>query len=243
MRQSVFLAFSCAALMGCSPPSSIGQESSNVPAKESEAFARQLAKAQSLLRQKRYQQAQEQLQQLTHDFPEQLRPRFLLGYALQAQKKYDEAMKSYQLAAKSPRFNSFAEYNMACICALQKKGDEAFDHLETAIQAGFSNFEQLAKDPDLASLREDQRFAKLIPPRLPDAELFIEPTRILHSMVGENAGDQFGWTARRAGDWDDDGVMDFVTTAPTHAGAGKVYVYSSKVGSETWTVMEVWIFC
>ena len=66
---------------------------------------------------------------------------------------------------------------------------------------------------------------------LPDDKLFIEPTRIIHKWEGESANDQFGWTGRRVGDWDNDGIIDFVTTAPTYnQGAGKVYVYSSKTG-------------
>ena len=66
---------------------------------------------------------------------------------------------------------------------------------------------------------------------LPDDQLFAESTRIIHKWDGESAGDQFGWTARKVGDWDGDGVIDFVTTAPTHnRGSGKVYVYSSATG-------------
>lgn len=59
---------------------------------------------------------------------------------------------------------------------------------------------------------------------------FQEPTKVLGVWKGENAGDQFGWTARRAGDVDKDGVIDFIATAPTFGnGKGKVYVYSSKM--------------
>lgn len=64
-----------------------------------------------------------------------------------------------------------------------------------------------------------------------DHKLFVEPSRVIHEWVGENAGDQFGWTARKVGDLDGDQVIDFVATAPTHGGgAGKIYVYSSKTG-------------
>ena len=66
---------------------------------------------------------------------------------------------------------------------------------------------------------------------LPDEDLFVEKTRIIQQWVGEAAGDQFGWTARKAGDIDGDKKIDFITTAPTHANSsGKIYVYSSVSG-------------
>ena len=69
------------------------------------------------------------------------------------------------------------------------------------------------------------------PPWLADDELFVEPTRIIHKWSGEAAGDQFGWTGRRVGDIDQDGVIDFITTAPTHKrSAGQIYIYSSASG-------------
>ena len=60
---------------------------------------------------------------------------------------------------------------------------------------------------------------------------------MIHKWSGEAAGDQFGWTARRVGDIDNDGVTDFIATAPTHKnGAGKIYVYSSKTGRLLYSV-------
>ena len=62
-------------------------------------------------------------------------------------------------------------------------------------------------------------------------EFFVEPSRVIHSWSGENAGDQFGWTARRTGDLDGDDIIDLVATAPTYDRAsGKIYVYSGKSG-------------
>ena len=62
-------------------------------------------------------------------------------------------------------------------------------------------------------------------------EYFVESSRVIHVWTGENAGDQFGWTARRTGDLDNDKITDLVITAPTHKrGSGKIYVYSGKSG-------------
>jgi hypothetical protein len=49
-------------------------------------------------------------------------------------------------------------YNRACCLALAGRKDEAFAALEYAIKAGFRSLDQIAKDPDLASLRGDPRW-------------------------------------------------------------------------------------
>lgn len=158
-------------------------------------------------------------------------PNYLLGYTLHAQKKYNEALAAYEKSKKSPNIRSNTLYNMACIYSMQGKTDKAFATLDLAVKAGFKNFSHLQGDAELASLKKDPRFKKYKVQWLSDDQLFIEKTRIIHKWVGEAAGDQFGWTARRVGDIDKDGVMDFITTAPTFKqGAGKVYIYSSKTG-------------
>lgn len=192
----------------------------------------QLKTAQSLLGQQKFAQAETILKAIADQNPEQYRALYLLGYARHAQKKYDEAIGAYEAAKKSgiPQMVSGADYNLACICSLRSDADGAFKHLNAAIANGFNNFGQMQGDADFTNIRNDPRFKKLIPQALSDSELFVEPTRIIHKFIGEAAGDQFGWTGRRVGDWDKDGVTDFVATAPTHKGCGKVYVYSSKSG-------------
>ena len=188
----------------------------------------QLAKAQAMLGRRQFAEAEKILSRLTAANSKNSRVHFLLGYCLQSQKKFDTAKQAYgRVTGPAKRL---AEYNTACICAVQGKKEEAIVHLQRSVKAGFKNFAQMAVDPDLAALRSDSRFRALMPARLPDNELFVEPTRILHQFVGESAGGQFGWTARKVGDWDRDGVIDFVATAPTYRDAGRVYVYSSKTG-------------
>lgn len=68
----------------------------------------------------------------------------------------------------------------------------------------------------------------------------VEGCVALHTLVGEAAGDQFGWEARVLGDLNGDGVADFVATSPTNdAGgndAGRIYVYSGLTGQELFRV-------
>jgi hypothetical protein len=67
-------------------------------------------------------------------------------------------------------------------------------------------------------------------------DFFIENSLVIHSWDGENAGDQFGWTARKTGDLDNDGINDFVATAPSFKNSsGKIYAYSSRSGKLLFT--------
>lgn len=52
-------------------------------------------------------------------------------------------------------------YNLACSLALLKLPDEAFAALEKAVALGYKDLTWLLKDPDLANLREDDRFRRL----------------------------------------------------------------------------------
>ncbi len=58
--------------------------------------------------------------------------------------------------------DAVAHYNLACSCALTGKLDEAFGSLRVAINSGYKDFRHLDTDPDLASLRQDDRYRSLI---------------------------------------------------------------------------------
>lgn len=196
-----------------------------------------LSKGQSLLGQSKFKEAEQVFREANQKFSSSPGPRYLLGYTLHSQKKYDEAVTLYKQVQSPVRLKSLSLYNIACIYSVKNQKEKAFEFLDQAIGAGFQNFGQLEADPEFANIKDDARFQKLLPKKLPDNELFVEPTRIIHKWVGETAGDQFGWTARKAGDLDRDGVLDLVTTAPTfNNGAGKIYVYSGKTGKEIFAV-------
>jgi hypothetical protein len=60
---------------------------------------------------------------------------------------------------------------------------------------------------------------------------FVEPeVEVLHTFVGENIGDYYGWVAENLGDLNGDGKNDFIIAAvynsDTAFHAGKAYVYS-----------------
>ncbi len=56
----------------------------------------------------------------------------------------------------------YANYNLACLHALRGDVDEALHLLEQAIELGFEQLSFARQDPDLASLREHERFRKLV---------------------------------------------------------------------------------
>lgn len=52
-------------------------------------------------------------------------------------------------------------YNLGCSLAMVGRKDEAFAALEKAIDLGYSDFEWMARDPDLKPLHGDPRLARL----------------------------------------------------------------------------------
>jgi tetratricopeptide (TPR) repeat protein len=89
---------------------------------------------------------------------------FRLGYALHALRKYDDALLAHQKAAsfQAAAIVQPATYNVACVYAIRKDKDRAFEWLHKAVDAGFVNVEQIDGDPDMDNLRGDPRLGKVI---------------------------------------------------------------------------------
>ena len=58
--------------------------------------------------------------------------------------------------------NATAHYNLACSLALCKRRPDALRALRKAITLGYSDREWMLKDPDLACLKDDPNFKKLL---------------------------------------------------------------------------------
>ncbi len=90
---------------------------------------------------------------------------FETGYYYQQFDDYAAAERCYRkLLARFPESRACenAHYNLACICAIQGRREEALDHLREAIRGGFSDHRWLLEDGDLAILREDPEFQALV---------------------------------------------------------------------------------
>ena len=94
-----------------------------------------------------------------------------LAFAQLNLNKNEEAIRSYDAAFNAgipPGANTrgLAYYNMACAYARLKNSDKALEMLGKAIDEGFANRSTITTDADLADLRSDPRFVKLLE-RLP----------------------------------------------------------------------------
>ncbi len=90
-----------------------------------------------------------------------------LAFSQLSLNRNEEAIKTYEqaLAAGIPpgaNTRGVAYYNMACAYARLKNADKAFEMLGNAIDEGFADRASLSTDTDLAALRSDLRFAKLL---------------------------------------------------------------------------------
>ncbi len=85
-----------------------------------------------------------------------------LGHVLTSLGRYEEGLEiDRELAHRAP-LDANVLYNLACSLALTGNRDEALRTLERAILHGYADADHLVEDKDLASLREDARFAALL---------------------------------------------------------------------------------
>lgn len=97
-----------------------------------------------------------------------------LGWALLRTDRAAEAIGAFQKQAELDYLPAIGRYNIACCHAVLGHTDDAFDALKRAVAAGFGQFELMATDPDLKSLRKDPRFQKLLSSR--SGDIAPEPT-------------------------------------------------------------------
>lgn len=209
------------------------------PTTAQNAQPEEVRKAQQLFQAKDYEAVIRTLEDFTGRNPSTVYGWLLLGNAYRQKKELDKALGAYQKATafRPTRFTGL--YNMACIQALKQDKDEAFKLLQTLRASGNFDMDLIKNDPDLAGLKDDPRFSRLLPRPEEFANPFVEHVNVLHEWDGEAKGGQFGWIARSIGDVDGDNVKDVATSAPTYPvngqPAGRVYVYSGKTGKLLWT--------
>jgi tetratricopeptide (TPR) repeat protein len=80
------------------------------------------------------------------------------AYPLQQAEKWDEVIALYNEALAERPDHPALYYNLACMEALAGHTDDAFAHLERAIELRPEFLETAAKDEDFDSIRDDPRF-------------------------------------------------------------------------------------
>lgn len=206
------------------------------------AIAPELQQAQRLLQANDFAGAAGLLAPLVEREPGNARAWRMLATATLRLKQYDRAIAAYERSLTLEPGFAAARYNLGVTYALKGDRERAFATLAEVKASRQVDMSQAALDDDLASLRNDPRFAAILPSPADFADPFVEPVKILREWDGEAANDQFGWIARNIGDVDGDRIPDFVTSAPTHSlvagkgdNAGRVYVYSTKGGKLLWS--------
>jgi len=179
------------------------------------------------------------LEQVTTHEPHNGRAWRNLALAYQNLKDWDRAISADQHALDADPSVPTPLFNLGVLYAQKGDRDQAFAWLVKAKGTRRIDMAQVEVTPALTALKNDSRFALLLPSRADFDAPFIEPVKIIREWDGEKANDQFGWIARNIGDVDGDRVPDVVTSAPTssRAGdkAGRIYVYSTKSGKLLWT--------
>jgi hypothetical protein len=178
------------------------------------------------------------LSQITARQPQNGRAWRALGVAYQNLKDFDRAIAAYHHALNVDRSIPTPFFNLGVVYAILGEKDQAFDWLEKAKATRRIDMTQIEVTAELASLKSDARFARLLPTRQDFDDPFVEPVKIIREWDGESGNDQFGWIARNIGDVDGDGVPDIVTSAPTSGvggeKAGRIYVFSTRTGKLLW---------
>ncbi|MDF1808721.1 MAG: tetratricopeptide repeat protein [Phycisphaerales bacterium] len=87
---------------------------------------------------------------------------FMLGYVLHASGDIDNAIMAHKKATQMPAVASMAFYNLGCAYALKGETNKAFDALGTSIALGTRDEPQFKSDPDLVSLRSDERWEPMV---------------------------------------------------------------------------------
>jgi FG-GAP repeat/Tetratricopeptide repeat/FG-GAP-like repeat len=179
------------------------------------------------------------MEELTRREPANGRNWRVLGQIYLQTKEADEALKAYQKSLEVDP-SSMPFIGLAAACALKNDREQASSWLEKAKASKRIDMSQLEHEPAFAAWRDDPKFKTFLPTPADFEHPFVEDVKIIHEWDGESSNDQFGWIARSIGDVNHDGVLDFVTSAPTKAiggdNAGRVYVYSTKDGKLLWKV-------
>jgi hypothetical protein len=83
------------------------------------------------------------------------------AYTAYEQKHFVEGAILIERAISAGANDSHVLYNAACLFALSGRKEKAWYYLEKSLANGFDQFEQMQKDSDLVSLRNDEKWKTL----------------------------------------------------------------------------------
>ena len=144
-----------------STPTTTSQPTSTPP---TSAPADPMERVMSLINERDWAAAAEAARAVVTADPEHAPAWAMLGYALHADGRLDEALPAHLMAAEFPQTAPLGMHNIACVYSLKGNSDKAIAWLRRAREAGFDDFGALMRDPDLNNIRQDERFQPLIQP-------------------------------------------------------------------------------
>ncbi len=86
----------------------------------------------------------------------------MLGHALTRQGKHDDALAVDRELVNLEPDNAYIRYNLACSLSNLGKVEDALRELELALELGYDDVSYMQKDPDLARVRKDPRYRRLL---------------------------------------------------------------------------------
>lgn len=86
---------------------------------------------------------------------------FVIPGEMATAKRYSIAVTALEAASKLTPDNAVIWYDLACMRARDGRESKALDALERAVELGFHESSLLASDPDLESLRGEERYRRL----------------------------------------------------------------------------------
>ena len=94
--------------------------------------------------------------------PDDVRARILLAVQYASIGRSDDAVAQLQRAVHLRPDDGNTLYNAACVYGILGRAAEALDMVRRALAAGYSNFDWVRRDPDLALLQNDAEFRALV---------------------------------------------------------------------------------
>ena len=102
------------------------------------------------------------LEKQVGNVPEDVRARMLLACKYAEESRSDEATRHLETALALRPGDSNVLYNAACAYALMSRKTEALETLRRAVEAGWSNLDWVARDPDFVCLHNDPEFQSIV---------------------------------------------------------------------------------
>lgn len=117
-----------------------------------------------------YDRAIELYRSVVYQQPENAQAWARFAHAMHETEQFEPAIELHEKAATFDRNRITSSFRLACALARLGKVDEAITKLEHAVEVGYRDRTRAERDPDLATLRDDPRFLRVLNRMAPPPE-------------------------------------------------------------------------